>query len=111
MYVCMHMHGHKKMLLDGGLTLWWPNLHVPILKARGMLPQDFFCYFYALKSILVRSEIYWNHTDPYHLEQSRQLSVTGMCGLFHKHGGATAPPAPLLLTPVVCAPHIHVQTK
>ena len=43
---------------EGGLPLWWPNLHVPT-KARGVwghAPPGHFCYLYALISILVHSE-------------------------------------------------------
>ena len=50
-------------------------------------------YVYALKSILVHSE----RVGIILLEPT----ITGGCGDFPKHGGATAPPAPLLLTPVL----------
>ena len=66
--------GVKKCFWMGVLTLWWPNLHVPT-PARGsggMLPQEVFCYLYALKSIL------------------GQISFKG-----------TPPPSPLFLMPVL----------
>ena len=71
------------MLLDGGgggLTLWWPNVHVPI-QARGHVP-DILLYVCSennsgafcdnLIGIILKM-------DPILLEQSRQLSVTGVC--------------------------------
>ena len=94
--------GVRRCFWMGGLTVWAAQPTLYLQKGLGACFLRKFFYLYALFwCILRQTTLLLESTRQLQLKQCHSKCNNWRCGPFQKHGGATAPPAPLLLTPVL----------